>query len=155
VRAEAEPWAELTPLDVVRLLAHLSIPWWIAGGWALELTGDPPRRHTDMDVAVLRPDHERLLVELRGWDLAIAHRGALRPWTAGPVEVPANAVWARPDRAEPWYLDIKLELVVGGDWVCRRDPTVRLPVAEIGTVTDGIPHLRRELVELYARRKPS
>lgn len=152
MRAETESWAELTPHEVGRLLADLSIPWWIAGGWALELTGDPPRRHADVDVAVLRPDHERLLVELPGWDVAIAHRGALRPWRSGLVELPANAVWARPDPAEPWYLDIKLELVDGGDWVYRRDSSIRVPVAEIGAVTDGIPHLRRELVELYARR---
>ena len=152
MRAEGQAWAPLTPHDVVRLLANVSIPWWIAGGWALELTGDPPRPHADVDVAVLRPDHERLLDELVGWDLAIAHRGALRPWRSGPVEPPANAVWARPAQTDPWHLDVKIELVEDGEWVYRRDPSIRMPVAEIGAVTDGVPHLRRELVELYARR---
>ena len=152
MRAEDEAWAELTPRDVVQLLAHVSIPWWIAGGWALELTGDPPRRHADVDVAVLRPDHEQLLVELSGWDLAIAHDGRLRPWRGGAVELPANAVWARQDPSGPWQLDLKLELVEGGEWVYRRDQSIRRPVGEIGAVTDGIPHLRRELAELYARR---
>lgn len=152
MRADAEPWAPLRPGDVAELLADLSIPWWIAGGWALELTGDPPRPHADIDVAVLRPDHERLLVELDGWDLAIAHRGTLRRWRAGPVELPANTVWGRPTPSDPWHLDVKLELVEGGDWVYRRDPSVRRPIGDIGAVTDGIPHLRREIVEKYARR---
>jgi hypothetical protein len=151
VRADAEPWAELTPRDVARLLADLTIPWWIAGGWALELTGDPPRRHADVDVAVLRPDHNRLLVELRGWDLAIAHAGELGTWRDGSVGPPENAVWARPSPVEPWHLDIKIELVEGDNWVYRRDPSIRVPIAEIGATTDGIPHLRRELVEFYAR----
>jgi hypothetical protein len=152
VRADDEPWARLTPRDVAQLLAGLSIPWWIAGGWALELTGDPPRPHADVDVAVLRPDHERLLVDLEGWDFAIAHQGELRPWRSGPVELPANAVWARPAPTDPWHLDVKIELVEGDVWVYRRDPSIRVPIAEIGAVTDGIPHLRRDLAELYARR---
>ena len=152
MRADDEPWAALKPRDAAALLAGLSFPWWIAGGWALELTGDPPRPYSDVDVAVLRPDHERLLVDLGGWDFAIARAGELRPWRAGPVELPANAVWARPSPDVPWHLDVKIELVDGGDWVYRRDPSVRVPVGEIGAVTDGIPHLRRELAELYARR---
>ena len=152
MRADEQPWARLTPHDVVRLLSHVTVPWWIAGGWALELTGDPPGPHADVDVAVLRPDHERLLDELRGWDLAIARDGELRPWRGGPVELPANAVWARPTPTDAWHLDVKIELVDGDEWVYRRDPSIRIPVAEIGAVTDGVPHLRRELAELYARR---
>ena len=153
MRAEDEAWAELTPRDVVQLLAHVSIPWWIAGGWALELTGDPPRRHADVDVAVLRPDHEQLLVELSGWDLAIAHDGRLRPWRGGAGRATRRTPSGRGRiRQGPWQLDLKLELVEGGEWVYRRDPSIRRPVAEIGAVTDGIPHLRRALAELYARR---
>lgn len=145
-------WAAITPREAAAILDRLSIPWWLAGGWALELTGDAPRPHGDLDIAVLRPDHERLRLELPDWDLRVAYRGVLEPWQGGAVGPPQNAVWARPSGESRWWLDIKLEPVDGDEWVFRRDPTIRYPVEEIGDVTGGIRHLRREILELYVRR---
>ena len=153
MNAVDDGWAPLTPRDAVELLAGLRIAWWVAGGWALELAGaEAPRRHGDLDVAILRPEHEALRDELEGWDLRIAHRGALRPWTGGVVELPANAVWARPRGEDRWFFDFKIELVDGGDWVYRRDRAFRRPLATIGRTTrDGIPYLAPEIATLYAR----
>ena len=152
--AVEDPWAALTPTDAQRILRALPIAWWIAGGWALELAGvDPPRAHADVDIAVLRPEHEQLRTYLAGWDLRIADDGRLQPWTDGPVEPPANGVWARPDADGPWFFDFKVERVEGGDWVYRRDETIRMPLARIGrTTATGIPYLAPEVTKLYARR---
>ena len=141
----------MSPSDVAQLLAGLSIRWWIAGGWALDPEGR--RAHKDVDVAVLRPDHERLREHLAGWDLRIAHAGTLREWTGGPVGPPENGVWARPTPEDPWHVDFKIEAVEGDEWVYRRDPTVRRPVREIGVVVEGIPYLAPELAQLYATRE--
>ena len=142
-----DPWAELTPAVVARLLSGLPIDWWIAGAWALDPEGKQP--HKDVDVAVLRPDHEGLSEYLADWDLRIAYRGTLRPWTGGPVGPPENTVWSRPTPADEWHIDFKLEAVEGTEWVYRRDPAVRRRVADIGVVVDGIPYLALELARLY------
>jgi hypothetical protein len=136
---------------VERLLSGLPIGWWIAGGWALDVEGRQP--HRDVDVAVLRPDHEVLREYLADWDLRIAHVGTLRPWSGGSVGPPENAVWARPTPADAWHIDFKIEAVEGDEWVYRRDPSVRARVADIGVVVDGIPYLAPELARLYARRE--
>jgi hypothetical protein len=128
---------------VAGLLSGLSIRWWIAGGWALDVAAK--LRHKDVDVAVLRPEHETLRDELAGWDLWIARDGALREWTGGAVGPPENTVWARPTPADPWHIDFKIEVVEDGEWVYRRDPAVRRPVGEVGVVVDGIPYLAPEL----------
>ncbi len=146
-----DPWAPLTPAAAAQLLSGLPIDWWIAGGWALDLEGT--RTHKDVDVAVLRPDHEVLRDYLADWDLRIAYRGALRPWDRGPVGPPENAVWARPTPDDEWHIDFKIELVEDGDWLYRRDHSVRRPVAELGVVVDGIPYLDPELARLYATRE--
>ena len=140
----------MTPRDVKRLLAGLPIDWWIAGGWALDTEWLKP--HKDIDVAVLRPDHEALHEHLADWDLWIAHGGTLQPWTGGPVGPPENAVWARPTPDDRWHIDFKIEAVEGDEWVYRRDPAVRRRVGDIGVVVDGIPYLARELAHLYATR---
>jgi hypothetical protein len=138
---------------VARLLSGLSIRWWIAGGWALDVEGLRP--HKDVDVAVLRPDHEALREYLADWDLRLAYDGTLRPWTGGPVGPPGNAVWARPTTDDQWHIDFKVEAVEGDEWVYRRDPAVRRRVADIGVVVDGIPYLAPELAHLYATRELS
>ncbi len=145
--AGQERWARLTPRDVRGLLGGLSIRWWIAGGWALDLDGR--HEHADVDVAVLRTEHEALRQELAGWDLRIAHRGRLTPWSGGPVGPPENAVWARPTPDLPWHLDFKIETVEGDEWVYRRDAAVRRPVTELGVVVDGIPFLAPDVADLY------
>jgi hypothetical protein len=58
------PWARVTPREVQQVLAGLPIRWWIAGGWALDMTGALP--HSDINVAVLRPEHELLREYLAG-----------------------------------------------------------------------------------------
>jgi hypothetical protein len=143
-----DPWAELTPAAAAQLLSGLPIDWWIAGGWAFDPEGALP--HKDIDVAVLRPDHEVLPDYLAGWDLRIAYRGAWRLWTGGPVGPPENTVWARPAPDADWHIDFKIEAVDGSDWLYRRDHSVRRPVAEIGVVVDGIPYLAPELARRYA-----
>lgn len=144
-------WEKLTPSDAAALLADLPIRWWIAGGWALDLhEGRQTRPHKDVDVAILRSEHEALRSQLACWDLQISYRGALRPWIDGRVGPPENAVWARPDVDSRWLLDFKIEDDVDGHSAYRRDPTLGRPVAAIGTVVDGIPCLAADIVRLYA-----
>jgi hypothetical protein len=72
-------------------------PWWIAGGFAIELAiGRPVRDHGDIDVLVLRQESS------------------------------------------------------DGDWVSRRNPGIRRPIAGIGkTSADGIPSLAPEIRLFY------
>lgn len=142
-----EPWARLTPHDALGLLSGLSIRWWVAGGWALDPDG--LREHGDLDIAVLRPEHEVLRRDLAGWELRIAYKGELPPWDSGPVGPPENAVWARPSRRVPWHLDFKIESVVGSDWVYRRDPTIRRSVDDLGVTIEGVPFLAPDIARLY------
>jgi hypothetical protein len=63
----------VTPGDVATLLRAVDFPWWIAGGWAIDLLRPQPRRvHQDVDVAVLRRDQARLRRALADWDLRFA-----------------------------------------------------------------------------------
>jgi hypothetical protein len=135
------------PREVQKLLSGLPIRWWIVGGWALDPEGTLP--HTDIDVAVLRPEHEALREYLADWDLQIAFKGALRPWTGGPVGPPENAIWARPTAVDSWQIDFKIEAVDGDQWLYRRDPTIRVPTADLGVIVDGIPFLAPGVAQLY------
>ena len=73
-------------------------PWWVAGGWALDLWMERHTRpHQDVDVALLRDDQQKLYTSLSQWELYYAapdHR--LLP--LGPdqwLRPPIHGVWVR------------------------------------------------------------
>ncbi|MCG7525587.1 amino acid transporter [Streptomyces sp. OfavH-34-F] len=150
------PW-EPPPLpEAVRLLAALRSPWWIAGGYAVELAvGRVFREHGDIDVLVPRDAQAEVRRALPGWDWWAADPpGTLRTWHPGET-LPAavHDLWCRPGPDEPWRLQFMLDEVDGGDWVFRRDPRVRLPLARLGRRSpEGIPYLAPEVQLLYKSR---
>lgn len=112
-----ESWEPYSPTEVSALLAPLVVPWWLAGGWALDrFVGHVTRAHADIDVAVLRRDADAVYELLDGWDVLIA----------------GHCVWCRPTSDEPWRVQLLLEDSDGDDWVYRRDARVRRPVATLG-----------------------
>lgn len=56
-------WQRFTPREVAQLFDRAPFPWWVAGGWAAEASGAPPREHADIDVVVLLDD----LAAIRSW----------------------------------------------------------------------------------------
>ena len=58
------------PLRVKALMAGFEWPWFVAGGWAVDLyLGCVTRTHKDIDFAVLRDNQLDLQQFLRGWGL--------------------------------------------------------------------------------------
>ena len=127
-------WEPLRPADAAELLGGLDVPWWIAGGWALDEFA--PRAHEDLDVMVLRRDIERVVAALPGWEL----------------DDKGNSMWARPRCAAHWHLELVLDEADGDTWRYRRDARVTRPIASLGA-----PHgpLVPEVVLLYKAKDDS
>lgn len=150
------PWEPMSLADAVHLLAPLRTPWWIAGGYAVELAvGRAFRDHGDIDVLLLRRDQlavQRILPDGQWW--AADPPGTLRPWLPGeilPQEV--HDIWCRPGTGAPWRVQFMLDDAEDGDWVFRRDPRIRLPLERLGRVSgDGVPYLAPEVQLLYKAR---
>lgn len=135
------PWDPLTPAEVVEVLGGLGAPWWVAGGWAIDLhVGRRTREHADTDVLVLRHDLPLVQRHLAGWDLHAADPpGTLRPWAPGEV-LPAHVhdVWCRPAPTGPWTWQLMVCDAPDGTWTYRRDPRITRPVAELaGPASDA------------------
>lgn len=140
-------WDSLHPRDAPGILRTLEAPWWIAGGWSLDLfLGTQLRPHKDLDVAVLRRDQRRVFDALPGWELAVAHDGALEPWDGSLLPGDRHSVWARPRGAERWQLELVLDEADGELWQYRRDARVTRPLASLGPAGGALPP---ELALLY------
>jgi hypothetical protein len=149
--AENSRWEPLTPQEVADLLRGSGFPWWIAGGWALDLfMGRQTRAHTDIEIALFRGDEEKLRAQLKGWEYVIAETGIFIPWGKEPLPSTAHEIWSREKGRDAWQLEILIEERVGGRWTYRRNADIGALAKDIGRFTnDGIPYIRPDIQLLY------
>jgi hypothetical protein len=155
------PWAPLD-LDGARAFFEgFDRPWWIVGGWSLEVFTGHEREHEDIDVSLLACDAPALR-EFVGdrWHLWSNVGGSLRPLTDRWPDLPEPdcQIWVRRNAASPWVMDLPLTPDVDGLWRNKRMPDHVVELDEATWVTDdGLRVLRPEIALLYkaaiSRRK--
>ena len=143
---------------VTAALRDLRAPWAVAGGWAINpALGRVTRAHADVGVAVFRDDQDALRTALPAWEFAAVVGGAPAPWERGArLKLPVHEVHARPPAgAPPGALEFLLNERDASDWVYRRDPAVRLPLARaLPPGPGGVRVLAPEVVLLYTSKAP-
>jgi uncharacterized protein (DUF952 family) len=164
--AVGDTTVEQTETRVMATMAGYRAPWWVAGGWAIELhdratRGGRIRPHADLEISILRRDQRALFDHLAGWQLcAVVGSGVLEPWEGQILPSAVHQIWARrgpplppsSDRflADPTFLDILLEEADGDVWRYRRELSIARPLTELGAVTPrGTPYIRPEVALLY------
>ena len=156
--AQAEQrWEPLSPLEIKQLLGPVSAPWWIAGGYALDMfIGHETRKHVDVDVAALRRDQQAFREALEKWDVRIAHAGEFIRWKRGETLKPEHhEIWARETPTGPWRIEVLFEESEGKRWAYRRNPRIGLNVADLGRRdANDIPFIRPEVMLLYKSKAP-
>ncbi len=148
-----------TPRLVCDLLAGFQRPWFIAGGWAIDLfLGAVTRPHDDIDIAMLRVDQRSLRAYLSGWQwtkvLPAPTGGLRRPWSGDEwLDPPLHELHASQKGRE---LEFLLNESDGQNWLFRRNPRVTLPLSRLG-LSPGSGHppiLAPEVVLLYKAKDP-
>ncbi|MFW9915306.1 MAG: nucleotidyltransferase domain-containing protein [Candidatus Thorarchaeota archaeon] len=138
------------------LLREFGRPWFIAGGWAIDLhLNHVTRPHEDVEIAILRQDQLVLQEFLGNWDfqkvIPPAKRGLRESWETGEwLEKPVHEIHATRSEGDVRSLEILLNEVKGDIWVFRRDHRISLPLSKMGRVSAfGVPYLSPEIVLLY------
>jgi hypothetical protein len=148
-------WKGLTPQEGTELLAALRKPWWVAGGWALDLfLGKVSRAHEDLDIGILRKDAETVVAALPAWEFFEAREGVLSRLAEGDApREEVNSLWCKRAEAEKWELEFMLDGSNGEFWVFRRDPRISRPLSRaIRRNPQGIAYLAPEIQLLYKAR---
>jgi hypothetical protein len=129
-------------------------PWWVAGGWAIDLhLGRQHRPHKDVDVAVLRRDQTELQSCFSGWSMHKVVNGALERWlTNERLELPIHEVHAERDKVR---LEFLFNEASDDTWLFRRNPNISMPLELMSRrSSEGIPYLCPEIVLLYKAKAP-
>jgi hypothetical protein len=149
----------MTP-ELLALLAPirgLAVPWYVAGGWAIDLfVGKVTRDHHDIDILVSRDDQGAVLDHFTGRTLlkVVPHPcgrvglGTAVAWGGEELKLPIHQIFA--DDADGDRIEVLLAEFERGSWRYRRDRTVKRKLADaLLESTDGIPYLAPEIVLLF------
>jgi hypothetical protein len=150
-------WQPWLPHEVASFFSALAVPWWIAGGWALDLfIGSQGREHEDIDVEFLRRDQQAVRALLGEWDVQEAHpeldaNWPFREWELGQdLRSGVHDIWCRLHKDAPWTLQLMVADITNDQWVFRRDARIQRPLAaNVHRTNDGIPYLAPEIQLLY------
>jgi hypothetical protein len=142
---------------VTALLSDLRVPWWVAGGFAIDIVAGTGRReHDDIDIGMFADDQLALRRHLDGWDLHFADPpGTLQPWISNErLAGHVHDIWVRRHSNDPWRFQVMLNPGNGAEFVYRRDPRLRLPMEKATHVVDGVRYLAPEVQLLFKSRAP-
>ncbi len=151
-------WQPWDPDQAATFFSALHVPWWIAGGWAIDLfLGRQTREHEDIDILILRRDQHAVRTLLGTWDVQAAlppprdEAWPFRPWHSGEtLDETIHDIWCRLDSTRPWTFQLMIADTHHEQWLFRRMPTISRPVATIGDITpEGVPYLAPEIQLLY------
>lgn len=147
-------WRATYPTDAATWLRNVGHPWWIAGGWAIDLfVGATERPHNDLDVGIFRRDAPAILSTLEGWEIFEAKDRVLRPLRAGAAPGSGvNSLWCRRAGAPEWLLELLLDDRMDERWVFRRQPRITRPVADF--LRRNAEGLAPEIQLLYKAKAP-
>ena len=136
-------------------MAALGTPWWIAGGWALDLfLNRATRAHRDLDIGIFRQDVAVVFDALPGWEFFESKDGVLTQLVGGRApRADVNSLWCRRANSPQWELELVLDELDGELWIFRRDARITRPLSRaIRRNQEGPAYLAPEIQLLYKAR---
>ena len=128
-------------------------PWFVAGGWAIDLyLGQVSRPHADIEIGIFRSDQLGLQKYLAGWEFQkVIHKVGLEGWEIGEyLELPTHEAYARRDKGQPTELEILLDESDGQDWKFRKNLAITRPLdLALIRAENGVLFLAPEIALLY------
>lgn len=147
-----DAWDAWSPDELHQRLRGTIRPWYVAGGWALDLWhGQPTRAHEDLEFVVLRKDADAFRTLLQELDFFTVTDGTL-VFLPPSANLPDDVwqIWGADRRHGCWRVDLMLEPGTPDLWIYKRDRTIRMPRTEaVRLGRTGIPHLAPPLVMLF------
>ena len=143
-------WDAWRPDKAARHLERLATPWYLIGGWALDLfLGQQTREHDDLEIGIPARRFTEVREALAGFELVVV--GDSRAWPMTESTLAAHhQTWVREPDGGPWRMDILREPWDGNVWTFRRDPRIRRPAERlISHTSDEIPYAAPEVVLLF------
>src|SRR5439155_2378117 len=120
-------------------MAGFPRPWYLSGGWALDLfLGRVTREHHDLDLILYREDQEALRGYLAGWEFV---KFRWRPggklemawWQPGEwLDPPLVELYVQREGHDPVAFEVFLQEAEGDEWWFHKSGAIVRPRSRIG-----------------------
>jgi hypothetical protein len=147
---DIDAWDSWEPPVIAARLAGVDVPWYVAGGWAVDLhLGGRRRDHEDLEIAVPAAHFDAIAARFPELEFHVAGGGEVVP--LNPAAMASHfQTWAWDPAASRWRFDVFREPHDGDIWISRRDARLRRAYANlIRNDRNGIPYLSPEVVLLF------
>lgn len=145
-------WDPLDPSTIGEFMRGFDRPWWIIGGWSIEIFTGISRAHEDMDISILACDADAFRVFLGDrWTPWNVDDSWFRPFDARFQDVrPDSQVWVRRDAQSPWILDVPFTPDTDGRWTNKRNLRHTEDLDDVTWVApDGLRYARAEVTLMF------
>jgi hypothetical protein len=139
--------------DLMRGFGH---PWFVAGGWAIDLFVDRVTRgHADIEIGIYRRDQGAIRDYFAGWSLEKAVDGKWVCWEKGEeLNLPVHQVKVNRAGEEPGEFEFFLNEGNETHWFSRRHEGLTRPLDEVKIMSViGIPILAPEIQLLFKAKQ--
>ncbi|MFD2673079.1 nucleotidyltransferase domain-containing protein [Marinicrinis sediminis] len=110
-------------------MKNCDFPWWVAGGWSIDLfLNRKTREHQDVDVVVLRQDLSRVLRYFESWRIEVAIPGEHRLVPVRAVQDVALPRFGLHLTQGSRFLELLVTEMTGDQMLYRRNKEIRLSV---------------------------
>jgi hypothetical protein len=144
---------------VAGLLRKMTIPWFVCGGWAIDLfVGHQTREHSDLEIGIFREDQSAVRRHFLSWHPGKVVEGPsgplIVPWYDGEfLMLPIHQVKLYLDGFSPREFEFFLNDTDGDQWFFRRKPEITMPKDRLIRVSaEGTPYVAPEVQLLYKSR---
>jgi hypothetical protein len=153
IEPDVGKWDPWRPEETACRLEVVKAPWYVAGGWAIDLfLGGQRREHEDLEIAVPSSRFDEVVDALSDFEFFVI----TGPREAIPLEAARDRLeqthqtWVREPAGGSWRLDVFREPSDGDTWICRRSRAITMPYERLVERTaDGLPYGRPEVILLY------
>ncbi|KTS38873.1 amino acid transporter [Methylobacterium indicum] len=139
-----DAWDAWSPDELGRRLRGARRPWYVAGGWALDVWhGRATREHDDLEFVVLRDDADHFRAILHDLEFFTVRDGILEHLPPS-AHLPGDVwqVWGADMQRGRWRVDMMMEPGTPDRWIYKRDPTIEMArSAAVRVSKAGIPYL--------------
>ena len=113
------------------------------------LIGNKTRDHSDIEIAILREDQQRMKNTFADWSFQKVVNGELVEWESETLELPIHELHGKHKKSGK-CLEVLLNEVENDLWIFRREPTITFPGSTLFLISkDEIPYLHPAIVLLY------
>ena len=142
-------------LYIQDLMKHFPHPWFIGGGWALDLAaGQVSREHEDLDLCILREHAPSLFPYFSDWDIQIAIPGEHRLEPCTSIQDTLAPRYGLHLRRDTEFVEILLTDRTGDRIPFRRDPEIFIDYDRFANWdANGLPYVAPEWQLLYKAKE--